>query len=90
MKDGVVVLNFAVIFCNGDDMKEALESGKVAKYVTDFPNPAVVKMPNVTQLHILVLLPRSPRITVRSWQWEEIRDFMENGNIPQFRKLSGM
>lgn len=48
MKDGVVVLNFARdLLVNDADMKEALESGKVKKYVTDFPNPDVVKMPNV-------------------------------------------
>ena len=48
MKDGVVILNYARdLLVNDEDMKAALESGKVAKYVTDFPNPAVVKMPNV-------------------------------------------
>ena len=48
MKDGVVILNFARdLLVNDDDMKAALESGKVRRYVTDFPNPAVVKMPNV-------------------------------------------
>ena len=40
MKDGVVVLNFARdTLVNDDDMAEALASGKVARYVSDFPNP---------------------------------------------------
>ena len=33
---------------NEDDIKVALESGKVAKYVVDFPNPTTVKLPNTT------------------------------------------
>lgn len=47
MKDGVVVLNFARdLLVNDDDMAAVLASGKVKKYVSDFPNPKVVKMPN--------------------------------------------
>ena len=48
MKDGVVILNYARdLLVNDEDMKAALESGKVARYVTDFPNPAVMQMPHV-------------------------------------------
>ena len=49
MKDGVVLLNFSRdTLVNEEDMKEALASGKVAKYVVDFPNPNTVNMPNTT------------------------------------------
>ena len=45
MKDGVVVLNFARdTLVNDDDMAEALASGKVARYVSDFPNPKAANM----------------------------------------------
>ena len=45
MKDGVVFLNFSRdSLVNDEDMANALESGKVSRYVTDFANPAVVKM----------------------------------------------
>ncbi len=45
MKDGVVFLNFSRDSLVDDAaMAEALESGKVSRYVTDFANPAVVKM----------------------------------------------
>ena len=45
MKDGVVFLNFSRdSLVNDADMAAALEAGKVARYVTDFANPAVVKM----------------------------------------------
>ena len=42
MKKDVVVLNFARdVLVNEEDMIDALESGKVKRYVTDFPNPLV-------------------------------------------------
>ncbi len=45
MKDGVVFLNFSRdSLVNDEAMASALESGKVSRYVTDFANPAVVKM----------------------------------------------
>ena len=48
MKDGVVILNYARdLLVNDDDMLEALESGKVHRYMTDFPNPKVTHMPGV-------------------------------------------
>ena len=82
MKDGVVVLNFARDrLVNEDDMKAALESGKVAKYVTDFPNPAVVKMPNVIATPHLGASTEESEDNCAIMAVEEIRDFMENGNI---------
>lgn len=45
MKDGVVFLNFSRdSLVNDEAMAKALETGKVSRYVTDFANPAVVKM----------------------------------------------
>lgn len=39
MKDGVIILNFARdALVNDDDIEAALKSGKVRRYVTDFPN----------------------------------------------------
>ena len=82
MKDGVVVLNFARdLLVNDDDMKVALESGKVAKYVTAFPNPAVVKMPNVIATPHLGASTEESEDNCAIMAVEEIRDFMENGNI---------
>ena len=51
MRDGVVFLNFSRdVLVNDPDMAAALESGKVSRYVSDFANPAVVKMPNAIVL----------------------------------------
>lgn len=48
MKPGVVVLNYSRdTLVNDADMAVALAEGKVARYVTDFANPAVMAMENV-------------------------------------------
>lgn len=82
MKDGVVIINMARdTLVNDDDMKEALESGKVAKYVTDFPNPAVVNMPNVIATPHLGASTEESEDNCAIMAVDEIRNFMENGNI---------
>lgn len=82
MKDGVVILNMARdTLVNDDDMKAALESGKVAKYVTDFPNPAVMKMPNVIATPHLGASTAESEDNCAVMAVDEIRNFMENGNI---------
>lgn len=82
MKDGVVILNMARdTLVNDDDMKAALESGKVAKYVTDFPNPAVMKMPNVIATPHLGASTAESEDNCAVMAVNEIRNFMENGNI---------
>ena len=56
MKDGVKILNFARdILVNEDDLKAAIESGKVAKYMTDFPNPKISGFKNVVALVVAAL-----------------------------------
>lgn len=82
MKDGVVILNYARdLLVNDEDMRAALESGKVRKYVTDFPNPAVVTMPNVIATPHLGASTEESEDNCAVMAVEEIRDFMENGNI---------
>ena len=82
MKDGVVILNMARdTLVNDDDMKGALESGKVAKYVTDFPNPAVMKMPNVIATPHLGASTAESEDNCAVMAVDEIRNYMENGNI---------
>ena len=82
MKDGVVILNMARdTLVNDDDMKAALESGKVAKYVTDFPNPAVMKMPNVIATPHLGASTAKSEDNCAVMAVDEIRNYMENGNI---------
>lgn len=82
MKDGVRIINLARGELIDDDaMKVALESGKVAKYVTDFPNEKTVTYPNaITLPHIGASTPESEdKCAVMAAQ--ELMDYLENGNI---------
>ena len=82
MKDGVVLLNFSRdTLVNEDDIKVALEPGKVAKYVVDFPNPTTVKLPNTTVTPHLGASTQESEDNCAKMAVSEIRDFMENGNI---------
>lgn len=82
MKDGVVVLNFARdVLVNDDDMAAALESGKVAKYVTDIPTAKIVNAKNVVAFPHLGASTAESEDNCAVMAVNEIRDFMENGNI---------
>lgn len=82
MKDGVRILNFARdVLVNDEDMKEALVSGKVAKYVTDFPNPAIAGVDNVITLPHLGASTEESEDNCAIMAVKQIADFMENGNI---------
>lgn len=82
MKDGVVIINMARdTLVNDEDMKGALQSGKVAKYVTDFPNPAVANMPNVIATPHLGASTEESEDNCAVMAVNQIRDFLENGNI---------
>lgn len=82
MKDGVVVLNFARdLLVNDDDMKEALESGKVAKYVTDFPNAKSANMDGVIAFPHLGASTEESEDNCAVMAVKQLVDFIENGNI---------
>ena len=82
MKDGVVLLNFSRdTLVNEDDIKEALESGKVGKYIVDFPNPTTVNLPNTTVTPHLGASTQESEDNCAKMAVHQIRDFMENGNI---------
>lgn len=82
MKDGVVVLNFARdLLVNDDDMATALESGKVKKYVTDFPNPKAVNMKNVIAIPHLGASTEESEDNCAKMAVMEMMDYLENGNI---------
>ena len=82
MKDGVVILNFARdTLVNDDDMAAALEAGKVARYVSDFPNPKVVHMKHVILTPHLGASTRESEDNCAVMAVQEITDYLENGNI---------
>ena len=82
MKDGVVLLNFSRdTLVNEEDLKVALESGKVGKYVVDFPNPTTVNLPNTIVTPHLGASTQESEDNCAKMAVSEIREFIENGNI---------
>ena len=82
MKDGVVILNFARdVLVNEDDLAEALKSGKVKKYVTDFANPKSVTMENTIVIPHLGASTEESEDNCAKMAVQEIMDYLENGNI---------
>ena len=82
MKDGVRIVNLARGELVDDEaMMAALERGKVARYVTDFPNNTITLAPNVVPIpHLGASTPESEdNCAVMAAQ--QLRDFLENGNI---------
>lgn len=82
MKEGVVILNFARdLLVNDDDMAEALASGKVKHYVTDFPNPKVVNMEKAIVIPHLGASTEESEDNCAIMAVKEMMDYLENGNI---------
>lgn len=82
MKDGVKILNFARdILVNDDDMIDALSSGKVSKYVTDFPNVKIAGVDNVITLPHLGASTAESEDNCAIMAVQQIKDYIENGNI---------
>lgn len=82
MKDGTVILNFARdILVNETDMAEALKSGKIKKYVTDFPNPTSVHMEGAIVIPHLGASTEESEDNCAKMAVEEIMDYIDNGNI---------
>ena len=82
MKDGVRIINLArAELVNSEDIKEALESGKVAAYVTDFPTPDTVNMKNVVNIPHLGASTAESEDNCAIMAAHELDDFLRTGNI---------
>lgn len=82
MKDGVRIINLARgELVNIADVKEALESGKVAKYVTDFPNEEAVGVDGIITLPHLGASTPEAEDNCAIMAANEMREYLENGNI---------
>ena len=82
MKDHVVILNFARdLLVDEEAVVDAIEAGKVHRYVSDFPNPTIVGKKGV------IVTPHLGASTVESedncavMAVKELRNFLENGTI---------
>ncbi len=82
MKDGVIILNFARdLLVDDDAMAEALASGKVARYVTDFPNEKTANMPGCIAIPHLGASTEESEDNCAKMAVQELMDYLENGNI---------
>ncbi|MFC2125764.1 phosphoglycerate dehydrogenase [Bacteroidota bacterium] len=82
MKDGVRILNFARAgLVNEEGLMEALNTDKVACYVTDFPNESMLKEEKIISIpHLGASTPES-ETNCAVMAVDELREFLENGNI---------
>ena len=82
MKDGVIILNFARdLLVDDEAMAAALASGKVARYVTDFPNEKTANMPGCIAIPHLGASTEESEDNCAQMAVTELMDYLENGNI---------
>ena len=90
MKDGVVILNLARdVLVNQEDIVDALVSGKVRSYVTDFPTKEIVGVKNAIVIPHLGASTEESEDNCAKMAAAELRDFLENGNITHSVKYPG-
>ncbi|MCD8118984.1 MAG: phosphoglycerate dehydrogenase [Lachnospiraceae bacterium] len=82
MKDGVVVINLARdVLVKEEDMAEALKSGKVRHYVSDFPNSLSANMEGAIVIPHLGASTEESEDNCAVMAANQVRDYLENGNI---------
>ena len=82
MKDGVIILNFARdLLVDDDAMAEALASGKVRRYVTDFPTEKTANMPGCIAIPHLGASTEESEDNCARMAVKQVMDYLNNGNI---------
>lgn len=82
MKDGVILLNFARdLLANEADILAGIESGKIRKYVSDFPNTTTAGKPGCIVIPHLGASTEESEDNCAKMAVEEMKDYLENGNI---------
>ena len=82
MRDGVIILNFARdLLVDDEAMAQALASGKVSRYVTDFPNEKTASMPGCIAIPHLGASTEESEDNCAKMAVREVMDYLENGNI---------
>ena len=82
MKDGVKILNFARdVLVDEKALEEALNSGHVAKYVSDFPNSLSAKLKNSIVLPHLGASTEEAEENCAIMAVIQMQDYLDNGNI---------
>lgn len=82
MRDGVRLLNLSRSdLVNMADLKMALESGKMAAYVTDFPTEDILGVKGVVAIPHLGASTEEAEDNCAVMACQELDDFLTNGNI---------
>ena len=82
MKDGAVILNMSrAELVNVPDLKEALASGKVARYVVDFPTEDVLNTEHIIAIPHLGASTEEAEDNCAVMAAAQLKDYLENGNI---------
>ena len=82
MKDGVIILNFARdLLVDDDAMEAALKSGKVKRYITDFPNARTAGMEGVVAIPHLGASTEESEDNCAKMAVRQVMNYLENGNI---------
>ncbi|MCB1693665.1 MAG: phosphoglycerate dehydrogenase [Pseudomonadales bacterium] len=81
-KEGATLLNFArEEIVNTADITAALESGRLAQYISDFPTPGLIGKPGVISTPHLGASTDEAEENCAMMVVDQVRDFLENGNI---------
>ena len=82
MKDGVIILNFARdLLADEKAVLEGIKSGKIRKYVTDFPNPTTVGQEGCIVIPHLGASTEESEDNCAKMAVKEMMNYLENGNI---------
>lgn len=82
MKDGVILLNFARdLLAVESDVLEGIHSGKIRKYVTDFPNPTTAGQEGCIVIPHLGASTEESEDNCAKMAVKELKNYLENGNI---------
>ena len=82
MRDGVIILNFARGgLVDNDSIENALRSGKVHRYVTDFPDERTANMPGVIAIPHLGASTEESEDNCAKMAVKQVMNYLENGNI---------
>jgi len=82
MKDGVIILNFARdLLANESDVLDGIKSGKIRKYVTDFPNPVIAGQEGCIVIPHLGASTEESEDNCAKMAVKQMKNYLKNGNI---------
>ena len=82
MKQGIKILNFARdVLVDEEALRDALTSGQVSRYISDFPNTTSANLPNTTVLPHLGASTEEAEDNCAVMAAVQLQDYLDNGNI---------